>query len=67
MPLAAIAICGYTLWKTLRPTPPYQHPITWAPWLGLAWLALGIVVAAWLHATKPQQVETFGSILGASE
>src|SRR5436190_3965671 len=67
VPLAAIAICGYTLWKTLRPTPPYQHPITWAPWLGLAWLGLGIVVAAWLHATRPRQVETFGSILGASE
>ena len=67
VPLGAIAICGYTLWKTLHPTPPYQHPITWAPWLGLAWLAIGIVIAAWLHATRPQQVETFGSILGASE
>ena len=66
-PLGAIAICGYTLWKTLRPTPPYQHPVTWAPWLGLAWLGLGIVVTAWLHARRPQQVETFGSILGASE
>jgi len=67
VPLGAIAICGYTLWKTLHPTPAYHHPITWAPWLGLGWLALGIAVAAWLHATKPERVDTFGSILGASE
>jgi amino acid transporter len=67
VPLAAIAICGYTLWKTLRPTPSYHHPITWAPWLGLGWLALGIAVTAWLHATRPDRVATFGSILGASE
>jgi amino acid transporter len=67
VPLAAIAICGYTLWKTLHPTPAYQHPITWAPWLGLGWLALGTAVALWLHATRADRVEAFGSILGASE
>jgi amino acid transporter len=67
VPLAAIAICGYTLWKTINPTPPYQSPITWAPWLGLAWLAIGIAVTAWLYATRRERVATFGSILGASE
>ena len=67
LPLGAIAICGYTLWKTLHPTPAYHHPVTWAPWLGLGWLALGIAVTAWLHARSPERVETFGSILGASE
>jgi amino acid transporter len=67
VPLAAIAVCGYTLWKTLRPTPAYHHPITWAPWLGLAWLGLGAVIAVVLHATRPERVAKFGSILGASE
>jgi amino acid transporter len=67
VPLAAIAICGYTLWKTIHPTPAYQHPVTWAPWLGLGWLAIGIVVMLVLHATKRDRVATFGSILGASE
>ncbi|HZT91765.1 MAG TPA: APC family permease [Gaiellaceae bacterium] len=67
VPLAAIAICGYTLWKTLRPTPPYHSPVTWAPWLGLAWLGLGTVAALWIQATRPSRVATFGSILGASE
>src|SRR4051812_11260557 len=38
VPLAAIAICAYTLWKTIHPTPAYTHPITWAPWLGLGYL-----------------------------
>src|SRR4051812_8195628 len=54
VPLAAIAICGYTLWKTLRPTPAYQHPITWAPWLGRAGLPPGVRGAAWAHGAKPQ-------------
>jgi amino acid transporter len=67
VPLAAIAICGYTLWKTIHPTPAYQHPVTWAPWLGLGWLAIGIVVMLILHATKRDRVATFGSILGAGE
>lgn len=67
VPLGAIAICGYTLWKTLHPTPAYTHPVTWAPWLGLAWLGLGIVIAVWLHATRADRVEAFGSILGAGE
>lgn len=67
VPLAAIAICGYTLWKTVHPTPAYQHPITWAPWLALAWLAIGILVAVALYATRPERVRAFGGILGASE
>jgi amino acid transporter len=67
VPLVAIAICGYTLWKTIDPTPAYHHPVTWAPWLGLGWLAIGLAVTAFLHATKRDRVERFGSILGAGE
>jgi amino acid transporter len=67
LPLAAIAICGYTLYRTIHPSPPYQSPVTWAPWLGLAWLGIGIVVAAVLSVTRPDRVRAFGSILAEGE
>jgi amino acid transporter len=65
LPLGAIAICGYTLYRTIHPSPPYQSPVTWAPWLGLGWLGIGIVVAIVLAITRPERVRAFGSILAA--
>jgi amino acid transporter len=65
LPLGAIAICGYTIYKSVNPLPP--SPIKYGPWVALAWLVLGILVAAWLTVTRPDRVRSFGSILGEGE
>jgi len=67
IPAGAIAICGYTLYKSLHPTPAYTGIVKWAPWVALIWLALGVAIDAVLTVTRPEQVRAFGSILGASE
>jgi len=67
VPAGAIAICGYTLYKSIHPTPAYTGIVKWAPWVAIIWLALGVAIDAWLTLTKPERVRAFGSILGASE
>jgi amino acid transporter len=67
IPAGAIAICGYTLYKSIDPTPGYTGIFKWAPWVALIWLAVGVVIDVWLTMTKPDRVRAFGSILGASE
>jgi amino acid transporter len=67
IPAGAIAICGYTLYKSIHPTPAYAGIVKWAPWVALIWLALGVVIDVVLTATRPDRVRAFGSILGASE
>ena len=67
LPAGAIAICGYTLYKSIHPTPAYTGIVKWAAWVALIWLALGVVIDLVLTATRPEQVRQFGSILGASE
>jgi amino acid transporter len=67
VPAGAIAICGYTLYKSIHPTPAYTGIVKWAPWVALIWLAVGVVIDVWLTMTKPDRVRAFGSILGASE
>ena len=67
VPAGAIAICGYTLYKSIHPTPAYTGIVKWAPWVALIWLALGVVIDVVLTATRPDRVRAFGSILGASE
>jgi amino acid transporter len=67
IPAGAIAICGYTLYKSVHPTPAYTGIVKWAPWVALIWLALGVVIDVVLTATRPDRVRAFGSILGASE
>ena len=67
IPAGAIAICGYTLYKSLHPTPAYTGIVKWAPWVALIWLAVGVAIDAVLTVTRPEQVRAFGSILGASE
>jgi amino acid transporter len=67
VPAGAIAICGYTLYKSLHPTPAYTGIFKWAPWVAIIWLGLGVVIDAWLTLTKPARVHAFGTILGAGE
>jgi amino acid transporter len=65
LPAAAIAICGYTIYKSVHPLPP--SPMKWGPWVALIWLGIGVVVTAWLAVTRPERVRAFGSILGEGE
>src|SRR3954469_14500158 len=44
IPVCAIAICGYTLYKSIHPSPAYTGIVKWAPWVALIWLALGVVI-----------------------
>jgi amino acid transporter len=67
VPAGAIAICGYTLYKSLHPTPAYTGIFKWAPWVAIIWLGLGVVIDAWLTLTRPARVHAFGTILGAGE
>ena len=65
MPLGAIAICGYTIYKSVHPLPP--SPMKYGPWVALIWLGIGVAVVAWLAVTRPERVRAFGSILGEGE
>src|SRR5207244_1571399 len=65
LPLGAIAICGYTIYKSVHPLPP--SPMRYGPWVALIWLGLGVIVLTWLSLTRPQHVRSFGSILGEGE
>ena len=67
LPAGAIAICGYTLYKSIHPTPAYTGVLRSAPWVALIWLAAGVVIDLVLTLTRPAQVSAFGSILGAGE
>jgi amino acid transporter len=67
LPLGAAAICSYTLYESINPDTPYTGVLRWAPWVALIWLGIGVVVDAVLTATRPDRVQAFGSILGASE
>src|SRR5437764_122971 len=67
IPAGAIAICGYTLYKSIHPTPAYTGIVKWAPWVALIWLALGVAIDVVLTAMRPEHVRRFGSILGASD
>jgi amino acid transporter len=67
IPAAAVAICGYTLYKSIHPTPNYTGVLKWAPWVALIWLAVGVLIDGVLTLTRPEQVSAFGSILGEGE
>lgn len=58
VPLAAVAICGYTIYASVVPRPP--APISYSLWIALAWLAAGIAIAAGLMLARPDQVSSFG-------
>jgi amino acid transporter len=65
LPLGAIAICGYTIYKSVHPLPP--SPMKYGPWVALIWLALGVAVVVWLMIAHPERVRAFGSILAEGE
>jgi amino acid transporter len=65
LPGVAIALCGYTIYKSIEPVPP--HPINEAPYISGAWLLLGLVVLAFLWFRRPEKVRTFGAALAAGE
>jgi amino acid transporter len=67
LPAGAVAICGYTLYKSIHPTPAYTGIDKWIPWVAIIYLVVGVAIDVWLTATKPDRVRAFGSILGASE
>jgi amino acid transporter len=63
LPLLAVAICGYTIYRSLVPLPP--KPVDAAPYLAGGWLLLGVAVVALLQARRPDRVRAFGRVLGA--
>jgi amino acid transporter len=65
LPLGAIAICGYTIYKSIHPLPP--SPMKYGPWVALVWLAIGVGIVVWLNVKDPDRVRRFGSILGEGE
>ncbi|HEY1369940.1 MAG TPA: APC family permease [Gaiellaceae bacterium] len=67
VPAGAIAICGYTIWKSIHPTPAYTGVVKWAPWVALIWLGIGIAIDIGLSLAAPDRVRRFGSILGEGE
>jgi amino acid transporter len=65
LPLGGIAICGYTIYKSVHPLPP--SPMKYGPWVALIWFVVGVVIVGWLYMTRPERVREFGSILGEGE
>jgi amino acid transporter len=65
LPLGAIAICGYTIYKSVHPLPP--SPMKYGPWVALIWFVIGVAIVIWLSLTHPDRVRAFGSILGEGE
>jgi amino acid transporter len=62
LPVLAIAICAYTIYKSVVPAP--APPVDRAPYLAGGWVLLGLVVVSVLSARHPDRVRAFGSILG---
>jgi len=65
VPLVAIAICAYTIYKSIWPRPP--APISYAPWIAGTWLLIGIVAMIWLAVSSPDKVKRFGQVLAEGE
>lgn len=64
-PALAIAICGYTMYKSVVPRPP--DPVDWAPYLAGGWLLLGLLSALLLRRRDPARLEAFGGSIVAAE
>ena len=65
LPVAAVAICGLTIYYSIEPVPP--HPIDLAPWVALSWLVIGLIVLAFIHLRAPERIPQFGMALGEGE
>jgi amino acid transporter len=71
LPVVAILICGAALFSSidpLPPAPPLSPPLSYAPWVFLVWLVLGLILVVALRLVNPAQVRKFGQIVaGAGE
>jgi len=65
LPLGAIVICGYTIYKSVWPRPP--APISYSLWIAAGWLVAGIIVVAYLALTSPERVRAFGQAMDQGE
>ena len=63
IPLLAIVICVYTIYKSVVPAP--EAPVDMAPYLAGGWVLLGLAVLGVLSARHPERVRAFGRIFGA--
>jgi amino acid transporter len=61
LPVAAIVVCGATIYWSITPRPP--KPISYSIWVALAWLGLGVAYLLLLHLRAPDKVAQFGSVL----
>jgi amino acid transporter len=61
LPLAAIFVCGLTIYWSITPRPP--APISYSIWVALGWLGLGVAYLLWLRVKAPDKVAQFGSVL----
>jgi amino acid transporter len=62
VPVIGAVVFAAALYGSIHPTPP--GILKWTPYLAVAWLALGLLVLAWLRARRPDSVAQIGSILG---
>ena len=60
LPVAAIVVCGLTIYWSITPE---SAPISYAIWVALGWLGLGVAYLLWLRVTAPSKVAEFGSVL----
>ena len=61
LPIAAIVVCGLTIYWSITPRPP--APISYSIWVALGWLGLGVAYLLWLRLKAPDKVAQFGSVL----
>jgi amino acid transporter len=61
LPVAAIVVCGLTIYWSITPRPP--KPISYSIWVALGWLGLGLVYLLLLRLRAPDKVAQFGSTL----
>jgi amino acid transporter len=62
VPLIGAVVFGAALYGSVRPTP--AGILEWTPYVGLAWLVIGLAIVLWLRSARPDAVARIGSILG---
>ncbi|MBV9381714.1 MAG: APC family permease [Streptosporangiaceae bacterium] len=62
VPVIGAVVFGAALYGSVHPTP--AGILKWTPYVGLAWLVIGIGAVLWLRAQRPGAVARIGSILG---
>jgi amino acid transporter len=62
VPVVGAVVFGAALYGSIHPTPP--GILKWTPYVGLAWLVIGLAVLLLLRRLRPAAVARIGSILG---